>query len=119
MSDKFDAAYFSNDKNEIMKNYSIILICFIMLPFTSSAQQAPKKGYYAIGDNYKKLPGHAFAIHDSTIFRKSTKGYYAIENHHEQLPPALVWKQKKKATQKTRKGYYAIGQMPNQIITNP
>ena len=102
-----------------MKNYALILIFLTVLPFISNAQQRPQKGYYAIGDNYKKLPGHSFAIHDSTIFRKVSKGYYAIEYHQAQMAPAQAWKEKKKVTTKARKGYYAIGQLPNQSKTNP
>jgi hypothetical protein len=121
-----------------MKAFSIILSALMLsLPFASPAQQssgehdsihdcckkvniaqkpAVTKGYYAIGNNAKKLNsgnaaysacGHSPAIAVNNTRPK--KGYYAIGNNSQQLPNNVNRIETGEVQIRASKGYYSIG----------
>ncbi|POY35206.1 hypothetical protein C3K47_16650 [Solitalea longa] len=87
----------------------LLSIVAMVAAWSVKAQSNPttvSKGYYSIGDNYKRL-----SVPSIITFNKqpqtAEKGFYAVENNAIQVNRAVA----KPATKKmaVQKGYYSIG----------
>lgn len=67
------------------------------------------KGYYSIGDNWKKLrPGITLPV-DSVAENNFSKGFYSLDSSSKKLPKKNVWFGGPAKRPVFSKGYYSIG----------
>lgn len=94
-----------------MKNLIAGIVLLLVTVYTCHSQwYAPKpaKGYYAIGDHYKKLPRPIVLTADSFQVGTATKGYYALKHNNRKLPKVSVQISTRAQRLNAAKGYYSI-----------
>ena len=103
-------------KSYIFITISLCLIASLASAQTDSTRDIPKKGYYSIGDNHKKLSKSFFKPADTAVFPAISKGYYSMKDNNKKLGKQSVWFIRNTVPPVITKGYYSIGNNARKLV---
>jgi hypothetical protein len=114
-----------------MKKSSIIILSIIFLHLTilafgqvnnhvsANLANIPTKGYYAIGNNYKKLLKNPAPVANTLVTPNVNKGFYSLRDHNEKLAkqPLLIINRGERPI--INKGYYSVRTHAKKLSNRP
>ena len=95
------------------------MLCFYICASAQtdpSPKNIPLKGYYAIGDNYKKLSTGSVPPTDTIITPVIRKGFYSMKNKNKKFSVSARWVHSTHTVPTITKGYYAIGNNAQKLV---